>query len=172
MDMKFGILEWEAEYPAKEVNFLDLTIRIEKDGILTFKTFVKPQNMFLYIPAHSAHPKGVLKSLIFGGLYTYAIQNSMRADFIAMTKALFEHLINWGYTNEMLSPIFKEAATMIDRKQIGAASTDYSYKKLTNQRTIEYSSIGNTTQKTSEKWLSKTPMKKHLCQFLWNPVFK
>jgi hypothetical protein len=128
-EMKFGILEWEAEPPKREVNFLDLTIRIEADGNLTFKTYVKPQNLFLYIPLQSAHPKGVLKSLIHGRLQNYAMQNSLRADFIAITKALFVHLQKRGYTTEILSPMFRDAAATIDRKTSWETSTDYSQDK-------------------------------------------
>jgi len=67
--MKFGILDWEVDTPAKKVNFLDLTIQIETDGTITTRTFVKPMNLHLYIPPLSAHPLGVLKSLIFGNLH-------------------------------------------------------------------------------------------------------
>ncbi|MGL5935090.1 MAG: hypothetical protein ACRCZI_05660, partial [Cetobacterium sp.] len=52
-EMKFGILEWEAEYPSREKNFLDLTLKIGEDGIMGYKTYVKPQNLFLYIPMQS-----------------------------------------------------------------------------------------------------------------------
>ena len=62
-EMKFGILDWEVDPPAKTVNFLDLTIQLETDGTITTKTFVKPMNLHLYIPPLSAHPHGVLKSL-------------------------------------------------------------------------------------------------------------
>ena len=66
--MKFGILEWEVEQLSQTVDFLDLTITIDADGSVATKTFVKDMNLHLYIPPRSAHPKGILKSLIFGTL--------------------------------------------------------------------------------------------------------
>jgi hypothetical protein len=63
--LKFGIMTWTVEEPSKSINFLDLTITVEKDGSFTTKTYVKARNLHLYIPPASAHPKGVLKSLIF-----------------------------------------------------------------------------------------------------------
>ena len=114
--MKFGTLEWKVETPTKEVNFLDLTITIEADGSITTKTFVKPMNLHLYIPPQSAHPKGVLRSLIFGNIKRYWIQNSKRADFLSTAGAFYGHLLNRGYTPEMLNPLFQEVATSIDTK--------------------------------------------------------
>jgi hypothetical protein len=115
-EMQFGSLSWDVEPPARSVNFLDLTIAIEIDGSITTKTFVKLMNLHLYIPPTSAHPKGVLKSLIFGNLQRYWTQNSRRDDFIFAASAFYGHLLNRGYTNEVLAPTFQEAAATIDNK--------------------------------------------------------
>jgi len=48
----------------KTVNFLDLTITINSNGLLTTKTYQKPTNLHLYLPPTSAHPPGVLKRII------------------------------------------------------------------------------------------------------------
>jgi hypothetical protein len=58
------------------------------------------------------------------------MQNSLKTDFIAITKALFGHLIKRGYKAEMLQPMFKDAAKMIDRKKIGEISTGQPYEKV------------------------------------------
>jgi hypothetical protein len=58
-------LEWVCEEPTTVVNFMDLTIRIV-DGKLQTTIYEKAQNLYLYIPPHSSHPKGVLTGLIFG----------------------------------------------------------------------------------------------------------
>jgi len=115
-EMKFGILEWDVEPPAKSANFLDLTIQLEVNGSITTKTYVKDMNLHLYIPPASAHPPGVLKSLIFGNLQRYWIQNSRRSDFISIASAFYKHLRNRGYTVDMLTPPFQEAAATIDNK--------------------------------------------------------
>ena len=114
--MGFGSLQWEVEAPTKEVNFLDLSIRLLEDGTIFTETFVKDMNLHLYIPPESAHPRGVLKSLIFGNLQRYWTQNSSVDCFINTTGAFHGHLLNRGYTTEMLNPLFQEAAQTIDRK--------------------------------------------------------
>ena len=51
----FGILTWEVGPFSREVDFLDLTLRIE-DGRIVSKTFQKPLNLYLYLPPSSSHP--------------------------------------------------------------------------------------------------------------------
>ena len=96
---------------------------------VTYKTFVKPQNLFLYFLQQLAHLKGMLKSLIFGQLQSYGIQNSKRSNFISATKAIFGHLLNRGYSSEVLAPLFREAAATIDNKTIGDATRDYTWER-------------------------------------------
>jgi hypothetical protein len=115
--MKFGTLPWEVEPPRKHVNFLDLSIHLNPDGSITTNTFIKPMNLHLYIPPTSAHPKGVLKSLIFGTLQRYWAQNSDRQTYVATTRDFYGHLLNRGYTPETLDPVFFEAASVIDAKR-------------------------------------------------------
>ena len=127
-ELQFGTLEWEVNPPSQKVDFLDLTIEITTTGNITTKTFVKPMNLHLYIPPHSAHPIGVLKSLIFGNLQRYWNQNTHRANFIHATTEFYGHLLNRGYRSNKLTPIFQQAAAMINNKTICAA------KKETNTR--------------------------------------
>ncbi len=115
--MAFGKLKWEIEQdPARQVNFLDLTITLENDGTYSIKTYVKAMNLHLYIPPESAHPKGILKSLVFGNLSRYWRQNTQQSTFISTTRDFYGHLKNRGYTDEVLLPIFTEAAKCIDDK--------------------------------------------------------
>jgi hypothetical protein len=58
-------LNWQCSTLSTSVNFMDLTITIV-DGKLHSTIFEKEQNLYLYIPPHSSHPKGVLTGLIFG----------------------------------------------------------------------------------------------------------
>ena len=115
-DMAFGILPWEVNPPAREVNFLDLHISIPTDGRIITKTFIKPMNLHLYIPPESAHSPGVLKSLIFGNVFRYWLHNSHTSDFIRVTKDFYCHLLNRGYKKEVLTPIFCRAAELITER--------------------------------------------------------
>jgi hypothetical protein len=108
-------LVWNTKELSNLVNFLDLTISLEAKGKhITYKTFQKPMNLFLYIPGHSAHPPGVVKSLIFGLLQTYFQQNKKESDFNMIVKQLFRRLLAWGHHFKDIHPIFLEAATKID----------------------------------------------------------
>jgi hypothetical protein len=64
----YSKLKWTSSGLKSFINFLDITITIEKSGEITTKTFQKPTNIHLYIPPSSAHPPGVLRSLIFRNL--------------------------------------------------------------------------------------------------------
>jgi hypothetical protein len=109
--MSFGQLQWEVEEPSRKVNFLDLTITLELNGTISTKTYVKPINLHLYIDPTSSHPKGVLKSLIFGTIMRYWRQNSYPHDFISSTRDFYSHLLKRGYSPEILTPLFQEAGT-------------------------------------------------------------
>ncbi|KAL7541267.1 hypothetical protein ACHAXR_010762, partial [Thalassiosira sp. AJA248-18] len=60
-----GKLKWEIEERSREVNFLDITITINELNQIETRTYQKPMNLYLYIPQASAHPKGVIKGMIF-----------------------------------------------------------------------------------------------------------
>ena len=114
--MSFGSLDWDVTALSKSTDFLDLTINIETDGSIVTKTYVKPMNLHLYIPPESAHPSGVLKSLVFGNLQRYWIQNTHRCDFISVCSAFYGHLLNRGWTREALNPVFLQAAASLNDK--------------------------------------------------------
>ena len=78
-------LTWNTKELSNQTNFLDLTITIDKNGYISTKTYQKPMNVFLYIPSNSAHPPGMIKSLIFGLLQTYYYQNTYKKDFLHNT---------------------------------------------------------------------------------------
>ena len=112
-EMKFGLLDWTVEKPSKTTDFLDLTILIENNGAISTKTFIKPMCLHLYIPPASAHPKGVLKSLIFGNIRRYWNQCTYERDFLHVTKAFYGHLLNRGYSRQVLDDVFDEVTSKL-----------------------------------------------------------
>jgi hypothetical protein len=74
-------------------------------------------NLFLYIPGHSAHPPGVVKSLIFGLIQIYHRQNKHRSDFNRIVKQLFRRLLARGHKFKDIHPVFLKAAAKIDTIQ-------------------------------------------------------
>ena len=90
----YSQLKWETTGLSDTTNFLDLTISINSSGIISTKTHQKPINLHLYIPPNSAHPPGVLKSMIYGNIRRYWLQNTYIHDFIDITKQFIERLLS------------------------------------------------------------------------------
>ena len=119
----FGKLRWEFETSTKRVNFLDLTIILDKEQNFYTKTYEKPLNLHLYIPSHSAHPPGVQKGMIFGNLQRYWNQNSKREDFKEITKKFFSYLLKRGYKQEKIKPTFIQAIEKFENMEHWKTST-------------------------------------------------
>ena len=87
----FGILTWDTEDdpPARLVNFLDLPLTIKDQNIVT-KTFQKKMDLFLYLPASSAHPQGCLKGTIYSLFSWYYAQNIYQKDYIFFVEKLLQ----------------------------------------------------------------------------------
>ena len=107
-------LSWEMERPATSVNFLDLTISINTDGKIEFKTYQKPRNLYLYLPPSSAHPPSVFKGTVFGQLRHFWKQNSNPGDFQRVTREFYQHLLRRGHQPEPTKALFMEAAHNIE----------------------------------------------------------
>eukprot|EP00804_Cyclotella_cryptica_P002022 CCRYP_007438-RA/>CCRYP_007438-RA protein AED:0.25 eAED:0.25 QI:0/-1/0/1/-1/0/1/0/173 len=60
-------LEWEFSPLSQTCNYMDLTLTITGRSIHS-TSFEKAQNLYLYLPPHSSHPRGPLQSLIFGNI--------------------------------------------------------------------------------------------------------
>lgn len=108
-------LQWTSEGTSTSVNFLDLTISIGKNGNIITKTFQKPINLHLYIPPHSAHPPGVLKSIIYGNLRRYWLQNTNVEDYISIAKQFASCLTARGYNPNKIYNLFIQAANKLDK---------------------------------------------------------
>jgi hypothetical protein len=134
-EMHFGKLPWEVNIPAREVNFLDLHIAIQPDGGIYTRTFIKPMNLHLYIPPNSAHSPGVLKSLIFGNVFRYWLQNSHTSDFVQVTTDFYRHLLNRGWKQEVLTPLFTQAADEITTRATKSSAPSSSARR-TDERQL------------------------------------
>ena len=92
-DLPFGALEWEVIERTKKVDFLDLTISITDDQRIETCTFQNAMNLYLYLPATSAHPPSVIRSMIYGLLQTYYKQNTHREHYLETTVLLYKRLM-------------------------------------------------------------------------------
>ena len=125
----FGKLRWEFEPLSHSTTFLDLNIKLEntysihasntdytENRAISFSTYQKVHNLYLYLPPHSAHPPGTTRSLIHGLMRKYWLQNTKTTDFHTMTKLLFNRLLARGHSADSLYSLFLQAATSIDKK--------------------------------------------------------
>ena len=122
---EFGNLRWEFEPLTLATTFLDLNIKITHPSAskipyqihqsISFSTYQKEHNLYLYLPPHSAHPPGITRSLIHGLIRKYWIQNTHSQDFHKMTKLLFQRLLARGHPENTLRSLFLQAAKNIDK---------------------------------------------------------
>jgi hypothetical protein len=72
-------LEWTCSTPSTTVNFMDMTITIV-EGKFETTLYEKVDNLYLYIPSHSSHPRGVFTGLVFGQVLQIRRLCSKKAD--------------------------------------------------------------------------------------------
>lgn len=101
-------LEWTFTTPSTTIDFMDLTISIV-DGKIETTIFEKAQNLYLYIPPHSSHPRGVLTGLICGQVLRFRRLCSKRSDSNKKIKEFAQRLLARGHSREDLEPIFAKA---------------------------------------------------------------
>jgi hypothetical protein len=124
---QFGSLKWNVEPLTQSTNFLDLTITIKHQHLVT-NTFQKAHNLYLYIPPLSAHPISCFKGLITGEIYRYWLQNTDETDFIKITTNFILRLLQRGHQLNQILPILHTAAANIDnintRKKLTTMNSD------------------------------------------------
>ena len=77
------------------------------------KTYQKPNNPYLYIPPHSAHPSRMIYGIIYSLLRTYWRQNSRYSDFVHFSQLLFKRHIIQGWDQAVLTKVFTSALSKL-----------------------------------------------------------
>jgi len=119
----FGILRWEVKEPGKRVDYLDLTIEIVGDKIVT-RTYQKELNLYLYIPPHSAHPIENIRGAVHGLMRRYKQQNTEESDYIKMVILLFRRLAARGWDRMQLKQLLLEVHNNIKNNKKRPRSDD------------------------------------------------
>jgi hypothetical protein len=78
-----------------------------------YKIYQKGQNLCLYIPPGSVHPKHMLFSLVYGGLQAYHLQNTADTNFTKMAILLARRLCVRGYSLQTLLHVFEKAGNRL-----------------------------------------------------------
>jgi hypothetical protein len=105
----YGSLKWDVSERSKQVDYLDLTISINNTGRITTTLFEKVHNLYLYLPPHSNHPKGMLRGLIFGSLFRIhrlTSEPEMKAEHI---NNFYRRLLARGHNKKYVLEAITEA---------------------------------------------------------------
>ena len=103
-------LEWIFEERLDKVNYMDMTIAIRKDRIIT-SISEKAMNLYLYIPSHSAHPLGVITGLVSGNILRIHSLCSKEDDINRRMKEFYARLLVCRYQRDLLIPEFTKGIT-------------------------------------------------------------
>jgi hypothetical protein len=112
-----GKLKWKIEERSREVDFLDITISINDLNRIETRTYQKPMNLYLYITENSAHPKKMMRGMIYGELKRYHRQNSRREDYLKMVRLLYLRLRARRWSAGLLKEWILAAADKIESNQ-------------------------------------------------------
>ena len=110
-------LEWVVDRPKNSANFLDLTVILDGSELQT-KTFQKPDNMYLYRTPTLCQPDCYLKSFVYGSLYRYYWQNTLKSDYAAMAVLLFCRLLDRGHVHKELLKIFESTLIKVTASKL------------------------------------------------------
>jgi len=108
----FGKLRWDFSERSTESVYLDLIIRVNS-GVISCCMNEKELNLYLYIPPHSAHPPGVLLSLISGRLQSIYRLTTSAHDRRQLFERFVRRLTARGYQPSMIRPLFMRSLSQI-----------------------------------------------------------
>jgi hypothetical protein len=101
-------LTWTFTDPSTQVDFMDLTIKIEGKKITT-NLFEKPLALHLYIPPHSCHPPSCFGSLVSGMILRFYRLCTYQKDIRHWLKKFYGHLLDRGYQQDRILPLFNKS---------------------------------------------------------------
>ena len=91
--------------PLYYLHFMNLTVTITTSGHLSTTLYENPQNLYLYIPPHSAHPSVMLA----GNILRIHLLCSSLEDIKQKSSEFFMRLTQRGCTTKQLTPLFISA---------------------------------------------------------------
>lgn len=106
-DERFG-LRWIVSPLSKKVDFMDMTISINKNKIET-TLYEKPSNHHLFIPPHSCHPPGLLPGIVHGMIFRIHTLCTAKDDITERIREFLHQLQRRGYQARTLRPLFNSA---------------------------------------------------------------
>jgi hypothetical protein len=129
----FGRLKWICSKRMTSITFLDLTVTINATSkTIHTKTYQKPKNLHLYIPAASAHPAARFQ--VMGNVIRYWKQNTNITDYGQLITQFAERLCRLGHETRTVSEGIEKATKYIDEGLFSRVNSTSNY--TTNERTL------------------------------------
>ena len=88
----FGILTWTFEEPPKSVEFLDLTISIERNEIVA-KAYQKELNLYMHISSLFNHPTNMIQGIFYSLLRHYKKKEHSEDNYLKVTTKIFNRQV-------------------------------------------------------------------------------
>ena len=101
-------LEWTFSPLTTSADFLDITISINNHNKIDTTVFEKALNLYLYLPPHSCHPKGLLNGLIHGMMLRFFRLSTSKETACSNVRRLLVRLKARGYHPKVLNDIMKK----------------------------------------------------------------
>lgn len=121
----FHGLEWTFTPLSTSVDFMDLTIRIESNTIVT-SLFEKALNIYQYLPPRSCHPPGVITGLVYGNILRTFLLCSKDEDITAKLTLFYHRLRVRGWESSTLIPLFiRGLETAYERRRQAATPSHH-----------------------------------------------
>ena len=99
-------LQYTHNHSPHEVDFLDLSIYKSPlfpfTNLLDTKTYQKSNNLYQYLHYTSNHDKKIFKAIITGELIRYVRTNTLKENYVAMTKLLKARLLTRSYPTKLV----------------------------------------------------------------------
>ena len=87
----------------QNIPFLDLQLSIDDQARISHELFIKPQNLFHYVPFTSCHPPFVFKGVVQGEFQRYVRRCSSQKVADVHVRSLRQRLPRKGYPHALLA---------------------------------------------------------------------
>ena len=101
LSARFGIRfgDWSI---GESVNFLDVTLFVDKEGFIQYRLFKKPTDSRLYLKTSSFHPKHIFDSVAYSQLMRVSKRNSTIETMETDIFELKQDLVKCGHKEEKI----------------------------------------------------------------------
>jgi hypothetical protein len=122
-------IKFTYSFGRKNVPYLDVSVSINDDGIITTDLYVKPTDAAMILPFHSCHPRHCVRSIPYSQCLRIRRICSQDNDFVARCQELTVKLRQRGYPTKLL-----EAAVQKVSGYTRASTLEYKQSKQNTNR--------------------------------------